>query len=593
MNAERLLALYEKVAEAPDAIARLRRFVLDLAVRGKLVPQDSTDEPASDLLKRIATEKARLVKAKAIRKPKALPLNDPELWPFDLPNGWTWARIDELSPRSLTDGDWIETKDQSEDGGVRLIQLADVGVGAFLDKSARFITAETEVRLNCTRLAVGDVLIARLPNPIGRACTFPEIGQLAITAVDVAILRPDGNVAAEYIVDAMNAPPTRNQIEAYGKGATRFRVSTGHLKTVLIPLPPLAEQRRIVAKVEELMALLDRLEAARGAAEATRDRLTALDADGSGAEPGKVDTGFPSGSATTKDSFPANARFALATLPALTTRPDQIKPLRQTILNLAVRGKLVPQDSTDEPASDLLKRIAKLPIPPRYAKRSPELIPGDCGLSINKPDLLMPNGWRWVPLVQIARLESGHTPSRNRPDWWDGDVPWMGLVDARAHNNSRIFETIQHTNEEGLANSAARLLPAGTVCFSRTASVGYVVIMGRSMATSQDFVNWVPTEAISSEWLQLVMIAERPAIPRFSKGAVHQTIYYPAWLSMHVALPPLAEQRRIVARVDALMALCDRLVAALTTRDTTRARLLEALLHEALTPAAAATDAAE
>jgi type I restriction enzyme S subunit len=118
--------------------------------------------------------------------------------------------------------------------------------------------------------------------------------------------------------------------------------------------------------------------------------------------------------------------------------------------------------------------------------------------------------------------------------------------------------------------------------------------MGRSMATSQDFVNWVPTEAISSEWLQLVMIAERPAIPRFSKGAVHQTIYYPAWLSMHVALPPLAEQHRIVAKVDALMALCDRLEAALTTADTTRARLLEALLHEALEPASdAITEAAE
>ena len=191
-----------------------------------------------------------------------------------------------------------------------------------------------------------------------------------------------------------------------------------------------------------------------------------------------------------------------------------------------------------------------------------------------------------MPLVQIARLESGHTPSRNRPDWWNGDVAWIGLVDARAHNNSCILETIQHTNDEGLANSAARLLPAGTVCFSRTASVGYVVIMGRSMATSQDFVNWVPTKAISSKWLQLVMIAERPAIPRFSKGAIHQTIYYPAWLSMHVVLPPLAEQHRIVAKVDTLMALCDRLEAALAATDTTRARLLDALLHEALDPAA-------
>lgn len=140
MNAERLLKLYERIADAPDAIARLRRFVLDLAVRGKLVEQDPKDEPAAELLKRIAKEKARLVKAGEIRKPKPLPDKDPENWPFPSPGHWVWARIDELSPRSLTDGDWIETKDQSEDGGVRLIQLADVGVGAFLDKSARFVT---------------------------------------------------------------------------------------------------------------------------------------------------------------------------------------------------------------------------------------------------------------------------------------------------------------------------------------------------------------------------------------------------------------------------------------------------------------------
>jgi type I restriction enzyme S subunit len=111
--------------------------------------------------------------------------------------------------------------------------------------------------------------------------------------------------------------------------------------------------------------------------------------------------------------------------------------------------------------------------------------------------------------------------------------------------------------------------------------------MGRPMATSQDFVNWVPTDAVSSEWIQLVLMAERPALGRFSKGAVHQTIYYPAWLSMHIALPPLAEQRRIVAKVDELMALSDQLEASLAAVATDRARLLESLLHEALAPAAA------
>ena len=152
----------------------------------------------------------------------------------------------------------------------------------------------------------------------------------------------------------------------------------------------------------------------------------------------------------------------------------------------------------------------------------------------------------------------------------------------RTLSNGRIFDTTQYTNQAGLANSAARLLPEGTVCFSRAASVGYVVILGRPMATSQDFVNWVPTKAAESEWLKLVMMAERPALHRFSKGAVHQTKYYPAWLAMHIVLPPLAEQHRIVARVEELMALCDQLEAGVGAADGIRSCLLDSLLHESL-----------
>ena len=256
-----------------DQIKALRQTILNLAVQGRLVEQNPDDEPAAELLKRIAAEKARLVRAKEIKKPKVLPKISDLEHPIEIPSLWAWAQIDNLSPRSLTDGDWIETKDQSKDGRVRLIQLADVGEGRFLDKSARFVDEETEKKLNCTRLEIGDVLIARLPNPIGRACIFPDVGQPAITAVDIAILRLDANQNRDYCTLALNAPTTRSQVEAYGKGATRFRVSTGHLKGVLVPVPPLAEQRRIVSKVHELMSLCDRLEASVAAAGDTRCRL--------------------------------------------------------------------------------------------------------------------------------------------------------------------------------------------------------------------------------------------------------------------------------------------------------------------------------
>jgi type I restriction enzyme S subunit len=124
------------------------------------------------------------------------------------------------------------------------------------------------------------------------------------------------------------------------------------------------------------------------------------------------------------------------------------------------------------------------------------------------------------------------------------------------------------------------MLPTGTVCVSRTASVGYVTILGKPMATSQDFVNWVPSEAVTSDWLQLVFTAEKDAFNRFSKGAVHQTIYYPEWLSMHAMLPPLAEQHRIVAKVGQLMTLVDALETQIDASHDTGEKLLSAVVAE-------------
>ncbi|MFC2969492.1 restriction endonuclease subunit S [Acidimangrovimonas pyrenivorans] len=579
MNADRLLELYEQISDAPDAIARLRRFVLELAVRGKLVAQDPAEESASELLKRIGAEKVQLAKTGQITREKPLPPLSEADKAFELPDGWAWARLGSLS-QFVTSGSRDWAKHYSNEGAifVRMGNLSKDHYRLRLDKIQR-VQPPADGEGTRTRLEAGDILIS-ITGDVGMLGLIPDGFGEAYINQHTAMVRPMPEMRSRYLAELFRSPFAQDQFNAPQRGIKNsFRLTD--VTQFVVPLPPLGEQRRIVAKVDELMALCDRLEEARKTREETRDRLTA------------ASLARLTALETTNQDFPAHARFALDTLPALTTRPDQIKTLRQTILNLAVRGKLVEQDPEDEPASELLKRSEKLPPPPRYAKRSPELIPGDCGLSINKPDISVPSGWLWVPLVQVARLESGHTPSRNRADWWGGDIPWMGLVDARAHNNGRIHDTIQHTNEAGLANSAARLLPEGTVCFSRTASVGYVVIMGREMATSQDFVNWVPTEAIASEWLQLVMIAERPAISRFSKGAVHQTIYYPAWLAMHVVLPPLAEQHRIVAKVDALMALCDRLEVALAQADTTRTRLLEALLHEALEPDKKTMEAAE
>lgn len=191
------------------------------------------------------------------------------------------------------------------------------------------------------------------------------------------------------------------------------------------------------------------------------------------------------------------------------------------------------------------------------------VIAGQYALSVGDASMPAPPGWRWTPLLDVARLESGHTPSRRHPEWWDGNVPWIGIKDARLHHGEVITQTLQSTNEDGLANSAARLLPAGTVCLSRTASVGYVVVMGRSMATSQDFVNWVLSDEVDAHWLKHLFIAEKDSLLRFAKGTTHSTIYYPEVKAFHVCLPPLPEQRRIVARIESIQARSRRAKEAL------------------------------
>jgi type I restriction enzyme S subunit len=166
------------------------------------------------------------------------------------------------------------------------------------------------------------------------------------------------------------------------------------------------------------------------------------------------------------------------------------------------------------------------------------------------PSTPPPEGWRWSLLTNLARLESGHTPSRQHPEYWGGDIPWIGIADARAHHGLRIEDTEQRTNDLGIANSSARILPENTVCLSRTASVGYVVVLGRPMATSQDFVNWVCTKELDHNFLKYLLIAEDEDLLRFASGSVHQTIYFPEAKAFHICHPPLPEQQRIVGLLD-------------------------------------------
>ncbi|WP_226498513.1 restriction endonuclease subunit S [Ferribacterium limneticum] len=184
------------------------------------------------------------------------------------------------------------------------------------------------------------------------------------------------------------------------------------------------------------------------------------------------------------------------------------------------------------------------------------------------PPVRPPSGWWWTPLSTVARLESGHTPSRKHPEYWGGDIPWVGIRDATANHGQTIHDTQQRTNPLGIANSSARVLPTNTVCLSRTASVGYVVVMGRPMATSQDFINWVCTDAIDYRFLKYVFLVEHDSMLRFASGTTHQTIYFPEAKAFHICLPSIKTQRSIV---EVLQSLDDRITLLRETNTTLEA----------------------
>ncbi|SSR11034.1 restriction endonuclease S subunits-like protein [Acinetobacter baumannii] len=152
----------------------------------------------------------------------------------------------------FVDGDWVESKDQDPNGDVRLIQLADIGDGFYIDKSSRFLNSETAKRLKCTYLEEGDILVARMPDPLGRACIFPKSDMPCVTVVDVCIIRPNQNkVDNRWLMHTINSPVMRQRINEYVTGTTRQRISRGNFSKLKISVPPLAEQRRIASILDQ------------------------------------------------------------------------------------------------------------------------------------------------------------------------------------------------------------------------------------------------------------------------------------------------------------------------------------------------------
>ncbi len=572
MNADRLLAHFERIADAPDAVPRLRRFILDLAVRGKLVEQDPNDEPASELLKMIAAEKERLVKEGKTRKPKAIPTLLENDMPFPLPANWRWSRIAEiglLSPRN-------DAEDHVQTSFVPMSMIAS-RYGLATDHRIR---RWGEIKSGYTHFAEGDVGLAKITPCFenGKSAVFRNLtGGIGSGTTELHIVRPLF-VTPDYVLIFLKCPHFIHAgISTMTGTAGQKRVPTEYFANASFPLPPLAEQHRIVAKVDELMALCDRLEKARVAREATRDRMAAASLARLNAP--DLDPVV----------FQNHAAFALDNLAPLTNRVDQIKQLRQTILNLAVRGKLVPQVPNDEPASELLRRmdLARLEM---LEAGYPN--PSEAQTQLKKlskqtvPDYVknLPTGWSWATLQQCAMLVVD-CKNKTAPYSPTG----IRLVRTTNVKNGKLNASDQkYVNQETYEVWSARCKPeTGDILITREAPMGEVCLIppGEAICLGQRMMLVRLVAGFIHRSFMLYSLRDPGLMDRVQDKPLGMTVQHlrvGGIETLLVPVPPLAEQHRIVAKVDELMALCDQIEKSLTTGDETGHHLLDALLYEVL-----------
>lgn len=171
-------------------------------------------------------------------------------------------------------------------------------------------------------------------------------------------------------------------------------------------------------------------------------------------------------------------------------------------------------------------------------------------VTAGEADVEPPDGWSWELLTDVAELATGHTPDRKRPEYWNGDIPWVNLTEIRRLDGQVADGTDLTVSPEGIRHSSAVVLPAGTVCFSRTASIGFVTIMGRAMSTSQDFVNWICGDRLDPRYLMRALLASRRRLRALSSGSTHKTIYVRVAERFRILLPPIEVQRRIATLLD-------------------------------------------
>lgn len=555
-------------------ISKLRELILELAVRGKLVPQDANDEPASVLLEKIAAEKAQLIKDKKVKKPKNLPKIEDNDVLFEAPSGWCWAYLQDISS-------YIQRgkgPSYAEDGKVMVVSQKCIQWKGFDLTPCRHISDDSLEKYQEERYLQNNDLLwnSTGTGTVGRINTIDHIEKNSLVADShVTVIRPI-KVHSIFLQTYISSPFIQKRIDPNFEnplvsGSTKqVELNTSVVLSLLTPVPPLAEQKRIVAKVDELMLLCDQLE---------QQTEASIDAHAMLVEV-LLATLTDSGDA---DELAQNWSRISEHFDSLFTTEQSVEALKQTVLQLAVMGKLVPQNQNDEPASALLEKIAKekeqLIKEKKIKKEKP--LPA---LTDNEKVFELPSGWEFSRLQQVIDVRDGTHDSPK---------------DASGNNTFPLVTSKDFKDGSINFNTARRISEADHIKISQRSSVDYEDILFSMIGGNiGNQVMVLDTRPFSIKNVALFKYYNKEiTIPKFVKlytefiayqlqnsarGGAQPFVSLSYLRSLVFALPPAKEQHRIVAKVNELIAICDQLKAKLQQSQETQVQLTDALVDKAL-----------
>ena len=558
--------------QTPYGIKKLRELILELAVRGKLVPQDPKDEPASVLLEKITKEKARLIKEGKIKKDNPLPEITEDEKPFEIPVGWAWARLAEVA--EFINGFAFKSSDFS-DTGIGVVKIGDIQNGEIIVDAMSFVAENIVAALDDSlRVNKGDMLIAMSGATTGKL-GFNRTIETFYLNQRVGKIVPYF-MYIEYLYYPLTTKISENLAKSMGSAIPNL--STTQIKNIVFALPPLAEQHRIVAKVDELMALCDRLEQRQTENNVIHQTM--------------VETLLATlTSAKSYKEFAETWQRISNNFDILFTTEQSIDQIKQTILQLAVMGKLVPQDPNDEPASVLLEKItkekARLIKEGKIKKDNP--LPE---ITEDEKPFELPSGWIWAFIPQVVRndkyaIKRGPFGSTIKKDFF---VSSGYKVYEQQHAINDDFSLGKYYIDELKFQELKSFeVVFRDIIISCSGTVGRVAIAPEWMEPgiiNQALLKLsLNQDALINEYFKILFptfYMHTETLSELQGTAQKNMVSVETLKEEPFPLPPLPEQHRIVAKVDELMALCDKIKARLKDAQTTQIHLADTIVEQAV-----------